>query len=104
MGGLRSRTAMPPLGTGRALNSGVFGIFGGSQRHDRATTGMGRACLSAIFWFLVVMGWHGHAITGTGRASLSGQGGQKISPFSHLIRTKTYKTNKNNTKKRNKND
>jgi len=61
--------------------------------HGRASTGTGCACLAAIFWVLVGLAWHG-------RASDSGQGGQKISPFSHHIRTKTYKTNKNNTKQR----
>jgi len=41
------------------------------------------------------LGWHG-------RASDSGQAGQICSPFSHRIRTKTYETNKNNTKQKNK--
>jgi len=85
---------MPSLGTGRAHVSGVWVVFGGSQRHGCATC----ACLSATLWVLVVLGWHGHATTCTGRASLSGQGGQIFFSFSHRIQTKTYKTNKNKQK------
>ena len=58
----------------------------------------GRACLTTIFWVLVGLAWHDRATASTGRASDYGQGGQKFSLFSHHIRTKTYKTNKNNTK------
>jgi len=53
MGGLVSRTAVPPLDMGRAHVYGIFGGFEGTQRHDRASTSTGRACLSAILWFWV---------------------------------------------------
>jgi len=90
--------AVPPLGTGHAQLSHILVEFWCSQRHGRASTSTGRACLSAVLWFWVLMGWHGHAATGMGRASLTGQGGQNFLLFSHHNWTKTYKTNKNNTK------
>ena len=94
MGGLGSRTAVPPLGTGRAHVYCDLGVFGGSQRHDRA-------CLTAILGFLVGLGWHGRANASTGRASGSGQGGQKISPFRIVFGqkpTKQIKTTQNKQK------
>jgi len=66
--------------------------------HSCGSTSTGRASLSVISCFLVVGQWHGRASTSTGRAITSGQGGQNFSPFSHHVRTKTYKINKNNTK------
>jgi len=95
--GRKSRTAVLPLGTGRAHVAANFGGLGGSQRHSRATTDTGCACLCQV----LVFGGFGlarHTTIGTGRASLSGHGGQNFLLFSHRIRTKTYKTNKNNTK------
>ena len=95
-----SRTVVPSLGTGRARVSAIFWYFGAGDRHDCATTGTSRAKAFVIFGFFVAELRHGPATTGTGRASLSGQGSQKISSFSHHIRTKTYKTNENNIKQR----
>jgi len=86
------RTAVPPLGTGCAHLSAILCGFE-VWRQAQAVPSQARAVPKVLTFcgFLVV--W-----LGTGRASLSGHGGQFCFPFLHHIRTKTYKTNENNTK------